>query len=120
MSLIAKMFIILCAVIFIFSIFRLLTRRKINEKNTLYWLGGLLLILLIAVLPGTLDKAAVLLGIDYPPALLFLLTNLILLYLVLKQAAQISELDDKVRELGQLVSLSDKCMPSVNKGNHHL
>jgi hypothetical protein len=83
-----------------------LTKRKINEKNSLYYIGGIFVIIILAFVPGILDNAAKLLGIDYPPALIFLISTLVLLYLVLKQSAQISELDDKVRELAQRMSLS--------------
>jgi len=105
-SLTGKVFIIICAIIYIISVLKLLVHKKINERNTIYGLLGIFLIILLASLPGILDRAAYMLGIDYPPALLFLITVLVLLYMVMKQAGQISELDDKVKELAQIIAIS--------------
>ncbi len=105
MGLIAKLFLILCAVLYTIVVVHLLVKRKINEKNTIHWLSAVFLVLVLAAIPDLLDKAARLIGISYPPSLLFLFSSLVLLYIVLRQAVQISTLDDKVRELAQLVAI---------------
>jgi hypothetical protein len=69
------------------------------------WLIGLGAILTISANPEWLDRLAYLLEIDYPPSLLFLFSNLILLLLVLYQSVQISLLNEKVRQLTQHISL---------------
>lgn len=105
MGLIAKLFLILCAVLYTVVVIHLLVKRKINEKNTIHWLSAVFLVLVLAAIPDLLDKAARFIGISYPPSLLFLFSSLVLLYIVLRQAVQISALDDKVRELAQLVAI---------------
>jgi hypothetical protein len=105
MGLFAKLFLLLCAIIYTIAVLHLLVKQKINEKNTIYWLTGVFFVLILASIPDLLDKAAILIGISYPPSLLFLFTSLVLLYIVLRQAVQLSVLDAKVRELAQLVAL---------------
>ena len=105
MGLLAKTFLVLCALLYTIGVLKLLVNRKINEKNTITWLAAVFVVLILAALPKLLDKAATLIGIDYPPSLLFLSTSLVLLYTVLRQAVQLSVLDDRVRELAQLQAL---------------
>lgn len=105
MGLYAKLFLVICAIVYTVAVIRLLIKQKINEKNTIYWLSAVFFVLVLASIPDILDKAATLIGISYPPSLLFLCSSLILLYIVLRQAVQLSALDDKVRELAQLVAI---------------
>lgn len=85
----------------------LLTKKKINERNTLVWLAGTVGILIIAAFPSLLNWTAEKLGVDYPPSLLFLFSALILLILVLHQSIQISILNEKVKQLTQYVALQN-------------
>lgn len=105
MGVIAKLFLIICAVLYTVAVISLLIKRKINEKNTIHWLSAVFLVLVLASIPNILDKVATFIGISYPPSLLFLISSLVLLYIALRQAVQLSVLDDKVKELAQLVAL---------------
>lgn len=107
MGFIAQLFIILCAGIYTVFVLKLLIKRKINERNTISWLTGVFIVLILASIPHLLDELASFIGIDYPPALLFLLSSLVLLYISLKQAVQLSVLDAKVRELAQKMAVQE-------------
>ena len=117
MGIVAKLFLIVCAVIYTIVVIKLLIKRKINEKNTIHWLSAVFLVLVLAAIPDILDKIAIFIGIDYPPSLLFLITSLVLFYIVLRQAVQISVLDDKVRELAQLIALQKQHSTQENDYN---
>lgn len=97
----AKIFIGVCGVAFFFSVLYLLIKKKISEKNSISWMIGTFVILLLAVIPDTLDAIAYSIGIKYPPALLFLLSTLVLLYISLIQSIQISSLSEQLKELAQ-------------------
>lgn len=105
MGIIAKLFLILCAVVYMASVIKLLVKQKINEKNSINWLIGVFVVLILASIPNLLDQLAILIGIEYPPSLLFLMTSLVLLYLALRQAVHLSALEERVRELAQLNAL---------------
>ncbi|WP_281885351.1 DUF2304 domain-containing protein [Paenibacillus sp. YYML68] len=100
-------FTFVCGLCFVIIVFRLLARSKISEKLSLVWLGGSTLILVLSGNPGSLDKLAALLGVQYPPSLLFMLSTLVLLLIVLYLSIQISHLNDKLKEVAQHVALNN-------------
>lgn len=102
----AKLFILICGLIFFITVVFLLIKRKISERNSLLWLSGALAILILAVVPDFLDEVSLLLGIKYPPSFLFLISTLVLLYMSLTQSMQISRLTDQLKELTQRYAIS--------------
>ncbi|WP_248927318.1 DUF2304 domain-containing protein [Paenibacillus hamazuiensis] len=102
-----KWFVLLLGFSFSGIVIYLLTRKKINEKNTLVWLGGTIIILVLSVNPHLLDSLAKIVDVDYPPSLLFLFSVMVLLLLNLYQSIQISSLHDKIKELSQYIALRD-------------
>ncbi|MEB3101364.1 DUF2304 domain-containing protein [Ferviditalea candida] len=102
-----KWFVLLIGLSFFGFVLSLLVRKKINEKNTIVWLGSSILILIVSANPKLLDVLARAVGVDYPPSLLFLLSMMVLLLLNLYHSIQISMLHDKIKELSQFVALRD-------------
>ncbi len=100
-----KLIILLIGVIFVITVINLLVRRRINERNSFLWLAGSLAILVLAAIPDVLDIVARAAGVDYPPTLLFLLSILVILYILLYQSIQISILQEKCRELAQHLAI---------------
>ena len=101
-----QIFLIGCAILFSTFVIRLLLKNKIGEKNSVIWLGGLLVILILAINPTLFDEAAKRLGINYPPSLLFFLSALILLTFSLYQTVQITKLSAKIKDISQYLALS--------------
>jgi len=83
----------------------LLVRKKINERNTLVWLFGVLVVFVLSINPQWLDVVAEWAGVDYPPSLLFLGSFIVLLIVVLYQSIQISQLYAKIKELSQFIAI---------------
>lgn len=106
MSTTLKFTILLLAVIFVVTVLYLLVRRKISERNSFLWLAGALIILLLSTIPDILQILAHVTGVDYPPTLLFLLSILVILFILLHQSIQISVLQDKCRELAQQLAIA--------------
>ena len=103
---ILKLFILFCGLAFVGIIVFLLIKRKINERNSLLWLGCAIVILLFSAIPETLEILAGAVGVDYPPTLLFLFSILVLLLLVLNQSIQISILSEQLKDLTQNVAVN--------------
>lgn len=103
-----KWFILLCGITFSGAIIRLLLRKRISSRNSVAWLLSVAVILILSANPGWFDRLAGLLGVSYPPSLLFLFSTLVLLVIVLYQSMQISVLNEKLRQLAQHVALLDK------------
>ncbi|HEX7055750.1 MAG TPA: DUF2304 domain-containing protein [Bacilli bacterium] len=83
----------------------LMARKKMNERNTLVWLGGVIAILVLSIHPHWLDVVSGWIGVDYPPSLLFLFSFIVLLVVNLYQSSQISQLYAKIKEVSQAMAL---------------
>lgn len=117
MSSLLKLFILICGLLFVGTVIFLLVKRKINERNSLMWLLASIIILVLSAFPEMLEVLAHSVGVDYPPALLFLFSTLILLLVVLYQSIQISTLFEQVKELTQHVAIQgiSKTSGNLNK-----
>ncbi len=105
MSSTLKLFIFFCGLVFVGTVIYLLVQRKINERNSLLWLFGALIILALSTMPDLLQVLADFAGVEYPPTLLFLFSTLIILFILLFQSIQISALQEHLKELAQLVAI---------------
>jgi hypothetical protein len=107
MSYLLQVFLLGCAIVFSAFVIRLLLKNKINERSSVIWLAGTLIILILAGIPDIVDYFANILGIDYPPALLFLLSTLVLLLFSLYQTIQITRLTNKIKDISQYLALKE-------------
>lgn len=105
MNIALRLSILLFGLIFFTFIFRLLYVKHIEERNALIWIISVLLMCLLIIFPGILDTLAFKLGIDYPPALLFLVSTLAIMMILIHQAIQISMLRKQVKELAELTAI---------------
>ncbi|MDP4143928.1 MAG: DUF2304 domain-containing protein [Bacillota bacterium] len=78
------------------------------EKDSIMWISGALIILVLSTFPRLIDCIAYKLKIYYPPSLLFLLAIIFLFYIVFKQSKQISSMNKKIRELAQSAAILEK------------
>jgi hypothetical protein len=102
--------------VFTVTVLYLLIKNMLNEKISLLWLFGSLVVFIISIFPSKLDELAHAIGIDYPPSLLFLLSILLLLFICLYHSVQISILNQQIKELTQYISIEEK----VNKNDFNL
>lgn len=118
MSPITRLVVAIIGVILVAAIGALLVRRKINERNSMLWLGGALLILILSLAPNTLIIIAELVGVDYPPTLLFLFVSIAVLLIILQQSIQISKLQERLNELTQQMAIQyiHKQIPEKSEG----
>ena len=89
----------------LFIVAELIRRGRLKEKYSLLWLlsGGVLLI--FSSSRNILEYVSHLLGIFYPPSLLFLVAFLFLLLITLHFSVVISGLFEKNKQLAQEVAL---------------
>lgn len=86
----------------------LLARKKINERNTLVWISGVILVLILSINPEWLDVIANWAGVSYPPSLLFLCSFIVLLIITLYQSIQISQLYARIKDISQTIALQNE------------
>ncbi|MDX2379138.1 MAG: DUF2304 domain-containing protein [Acidimicrobiia bacterium] len=105
MTLSARIFVLVVAVVVLFFILRLVGQRKLRSKYALLWLTVGLLIVPIAAFPALLDWTAERLGITYAPALLLMMASTVLLLIVIHYSWELSRLESRSRRLAEEVAL---------------
>ena len=105
---ITQIFSIIISVSIFVIVIRALMKQKMNESNSILWLVIAILIFITGVFPKTINWLAALMGIDYSPALLFLMASVILFMIAFKSSMDISKLDARVTELSITCSIANE------------
>ncbi|MEN8904520.1 MAG: DUF2304 domain-containing protein [Clostridiales bacterium] len=101
-----RLFIFIIGSLFTFIIMYFLLKKRISERNSIPYVLGLSIIITLIIFPDILDFLSYKLGIDYPPALLFLFAILYLFILNIYQTIQLSIFNEQIRELSQHMVLN--------------
>jgi hypothetical protein len=85
-------------------------RSHLNARYAILWLGAGGVLLLFSLYRPLLHWSAELLGISYPPSLLFGLAFVFLLAIVLHYSLVISSHRDSIRRLAQTIALLERAL----------
>jgi hypothetical protein len=96
------------AILLLVIIFELIRSRRLQERYALLWLLTGVVVLVLAAWRQGLGKLADLLGISYPPSMLFLLTGFFVLVLLLHYSTVISRLSQQNTILAQRLALLEQ------------
>jgi hypothetical protein len=107
MNMILRIGIFATGLTFSFTIIKLLINKKLSERISLLWLFGALCIFIISLSPQIVDKIAKMIGVDYPPTIIFLIGIMVLLLVSFFHSIQISTLNSQIRELTQILVIKD-------------
>lgn len=86
-------------------VFELIRRKKLREKYSLIWFAAGIVMIILSVWRGLLDRVAYLLGVGYAPALLFMVALGFGALLMIHFSVVISELTEKNKTLAQEIAL---------------
>lgn len=100
--------------IFLFVVW-LIRERRLREKYALLWLFTSLSIILLTISRRALEITALAIGINYPPALLFLVGVLFLIMVNIGHSVSLSRLSETNRNMAQEIALLKKEMEEVKK-----
>ncbi len=101
----AEILLIAIAVLFFLFIIKQLKRKKLDERYAILWfLVGILVIALPIFIP-IFDKLSHLIGIVYPPALLFVSAILVLLIISLHYSIELTKLNKQNYVLAQKLAI---------------
>lgn len=99
-----KYFIILSLIVMLYVI-NIVRKKKFSIKESFWWVIGSVVMLLLSIFPYSIDLFAEKLDIAYPPSLLFVICIFFLLFINFRFSKRISDLQMKVVELGQELSI---------------
>jgi len=92
----------------LFLVLELIRRGRLKERYSLLWLFSGIVMLILSLWRGLLDSVSHLIGIYYPPSLLFLIAFVFLLFITLHFSSVISGLAEKNKRLAQEMALLRK------------
>lgn len=96
-------------------VLELIRRGRLKERYALLWLFSGAILLLLSLSRGLLEYLARLVGIYYPPSLLFLIAFVFLLLITLHFSSVISGLSEKNKRLAQEVGLLQQELADLKK-----
>lgn len=79
--------------------------RKLKEEFAILWLVGGAAMVLIPLFVDVVDAISFALGIEYPPAFIFLIALLCITFILLQFSVSISRYSDQIKVLTQEVAL---------------
>ena len=107
---------VIFSVSLLIGIVDLIRRGMIKEQYALLWLASAVILLILSVWRGLLDKIALAMGIAYPPSFLFLVAFLFLLLIVLHFSVIISDFSEKNKRLSQEIAILKTMFEQYKKG----
>lgn len=100
-----NIFLTIMAVLVILYIIFSIRRNKLSPANSFIWIVFCIVLLVLSIWPASLDWLANLLGVSYPPALFLTIAIVILFTINFTQSKKIEDLQKKIVDLGQELSI---------------
>jgi len=101
----------------LFLVFELIRRGRLKERYALLWLFSGLVLLILSLSRSLLESLSRLVGIYYPPSLLFLIAFIFLLLITLHFSAVISGLSEKNKRLAQEIALLRQSLEEMRQAS---
>ena len=105
MELRARLFAVLLGIAVLLLVLNLVRTRKLKEEFALLWLLTAVVLVLTPLFIDYLDMIAYALGIEYPPALIFLLAIISLLLILFQFSLRISRFSEQIKVMVQELAL---------------
>ena len=90
---------ILGALLFMLTIFRLIIRGKLREEYSIIWIVCTFILILFSVWRRGLEQVSALLGVFYPPSLIFLGALSAMLVFLVHLSVVISRLQNQIKDM---------------------
>ena len=100
-----NIYFVVISVLALFYVIWNVKKKRFSIKESFWWFIGAVVMLLLSIFPYSIDKIAKLIGIEYPPSLLFILSVIYLLFMIFKNSKRIAEQQEKIIELAQHVAI---------------
>ena len=106
---------IIISFFFLVAVIELIRRHRLKEKYSILWLFSAVVLLVFSSWRGLLHKTSRLLGVDYPPSLLFMFAFVFLLFIVFHFSTVISKESDRSKTLAQRIGLLENKIEELRK-----
>ncbi|GAB3941761.1 hypothetical protein GCM10028805_05440 [Spirosoma harenae] len=92
---------IIGATLFMLTIFRLIIRGRLREEYSIIWILCTFVLILFSVWRHGLEQISAMLGVFYPPSLVFMAALFAILVFLVHLSVVISKLQNQIRDLTQ-------------------
>ena len=100
-----NIYFIIIALVPIIYITNEIRKKRFSIKESFWWMMASFAMLFLAIFPKVIDWVAKLIGVEYPPTLLFVLCIIFLIFINFRNSKRISEQQIKIIELAQHISI---------------
>lgn len=107
---------LLISTVFMILVISKVKKKRFFEKESFVWLVGAVIMFVLSMFPQIIPQLSKIVGIDYPPSLLFLVAIVFVLFLLFKKSEEVSLLKEEAKELGQRVVVLEKIINENYKG----
>ena len=108
MSKTLQIFMLLAVALYFVLLVFFLRRKRINLKYTLLWIFSGVVMLLLALFPGILDRIAAMVGIASPVNALFAIALFCIIIILMSLTAIVSRLNNQLLQLAQANALLEQ------------
>lgn len=106
------------ALAYLLFIARLVRRKQLREKYAMLWMGVGMVVVLVSVSRGPMDRLARAIGISYGPSVLFLLAIMFLMAVVAHLSWELSRVEEQTRRLAEEIALQRPKPPASDEQQH--
>ena len=106
---------ILVSIFFLVAVIELIRRHRLKEKYSILWLFSAMVLLVFSSWTRLLHKTSRMLGVDYPPSLLFMFAFIFLLFIVFHFSTVISKESERSKSLAQKIGLLEHRVEELEK-----
>lgn len=96
---------IVCSLILFWTIFSLVRRKKLKTEYSLIWLTVSFIFIVFSIWRDGIDVVARIVGVDYPPSILFIVLLIGIILLLIEFSIIISKQAEKIKVLAQEIAL---------------
>lgn len=100
-----KIYFIILTVIIGIYIINDVRKKRFSIKESIYWLFGVFIMLILSIFPQCIDGIAIFLGVTYPPSLLFVICIIFLVFIIFRNSKKIAILQEEIIELEQNMTI---------------
>lgn len=119
MSLTLQIAMVVAVLLYFGLLIYLLKKRRLNLKYALVWIMSGIIMLLLALFPGILTRAATLMGVHEPTNVLFAVLFFCVIIILVSLTAIVSGLNEKNKRLVQSLALLEKRVRELEKSNEN-
>ena len=107
---------LLGATLFMIAIFRLIIRGQLREEYSIVWIFCTLILIVFSIWRKGLEEIALLLGVFYPPSLIFLAAIFAITIFLIHLSAVNSKLQNQIKSLTHEVAFLKQEMTELKEG----